>query len=116
LVQVPTLPETLHERQVPVQAVPQQTPCAQKPLLHSASPPQAPPIGFLPQLPLMQLLGAMQSASVMQIVRQRPSVPQTNGVHAWPGTPVQAPAPSQRNADVSVDPVQAMSWQTVPAG
>ena len=51
LVQVPTLLGTAHERQVPVQVVPQQTPCSQKPELHSGPPPQAAPIGFLPQLP-----------------------------------------------------------------
>src|SRR5262245_65499791 len=116
LVQVPTLPGTLHERQVPVQVPPQQTPCSQKPELHSGPPPHAAPIGFLPQLPLMQLLGAMQSASVEQTVRQRPSVAQLYGAHDWPGVGAQVPAPSQRNADVSVDPVQPMSWQTVAAG
>jgi hypothetical protein len=116
LVHVPTLPGTLHDRQVPVQAVPQQTPCSQKPELHSGPPPHAAPIGFLPQLPLRQLLGAMQSASLVQIVRQRPSLAQLNGVHDWPGVGEQAPIPSQRNADVSVNPAQAISWQTVPAG
>jgi len=81
LVQVPTLLGTAHERQVPVQVVPQQTPCSQKPELHSGPPPHAAPIGFLPQLPLMQLLGARQSASLVQMVKQRPSLPQLNGVH-----------------------------------
>jgi hypothetical protein len=61
-------------------------------------------------------LGATQSASPEQIVRQRPSAPQLNGVHDWPAVWTQVPAPSQRNADVSVDPLQAISWQTVPAG
>jgi hypothetical protein len=81
LVHVPTLLGTAHDRQVPVHAPPQQTPCSQKPELHSGPPPQAAPIGFLPQLPLRQLLGARQSASLMQIVRQRPSLPQLNGMH-----------------------------------
>ena len=81
LVQVPTLLGTAHERQVPVQVVPQQTPCSQKPELHSGPPPHAAPIGFLPQLPLMQLFGARQSASLVQMVKQRPSLPQLNGVH-----------------------------------
>jgi hypothetical protein len=116
LVHVPTLLGTLHERHVPVQALPQQTPCSQKPELHSGPPPHAAPIGFLPQLPLMQLLGAMQSASLMQMVRQRPSVPQLNGVHDCPAVVTHMPMPSQRNADVSVNPVHAISWQTVPAG
>jgi hypothetical protein len=116
LVHVPTLLGTLHDRQVPSHAVPQQTPCAQKPELHSGPPPHAAPIGFLPQLPFWQLFGATQSLSPEQIVMQRPSPPQLNGVHDWPVVCTQAPTPSQRNADVSVDPAQAISWQTVPAG
>jgi hypothetical protein len=116
LVHVPTLLGTLHDRQVPEQALPQQTPCSQKPELHSGPPPQAAPIGFLPQLPLRQLFGAMQSASLAQMVRQRLSVAQLNGAHDWPGIDMQVPAPSQRNADVSVDTAQPISLQTVPAG
>src|SRR5262245_64091453 len=99
LVQVPTLLGTAHDRQVPVQVPPQQTPCSQKPELHSGPPPQAAPIGFLPQLPLMQLLGGTQSASPEQIVRQRSSVAQLNGAHDCPGVVSHLPAPSQRNAD-----------------
>jgi hypothetical protein len=34
LVQVPTVPESAHDWQAPVQLLSQQTPCAQKPLLH----------------------------------------------------------------------------------
>ena len=79
--QVPTVPVRPHDRQMPTQAVAQQTPCSQKPELHSGPPPHAAPIGFLPQLPLMQLFGARQSASLVQIVKQRPSLPQLNGVH-----------------------------------
>jgi hypothetical protein len=116
LVQVPMLPGTAHDRQVPGQVPPQQTPCSQKLELHSRAPPQAAPIGFLPQLPLMQLLGGRQSLSPVQIVRQRLSVAQLNGAHVWPGVGSQTPAPLQRNADVSVDPVHPISLQTVPAG
>jgi hypothetical protein len=61
-VHVPTLPVSAHDWQVPVQAVAQQKPCAQKPELHSAAAPQAAPMGFLPQLPVMQVLGDVQSA------------------------------------------------------
>lgn len=113
---VPTLLGTLHDRHVPSHAVPQQTPCSQKPELHSAPPPHAAPIGFLPQLPFWQLFGARQSASPEQIVMQRPSAPQLKGVQDWPAVVTHLPAPSQRNADVSIDPLQAISWQTVPAG
>ncbi len=113
---VPTLLGTLHDRQVPVQAVPQQTPCSQKLELHSGPPPHAAPIGFFPQLPLRQLLGAMQSASPLQMVRQRPSAAQLNGAQDWPGVETQVPLPSQRNADVSVETEHPISLQTVPAG
>ena len=34
LVQVPTVPESAQDWQAPVQLLSQQTPCAQKPLLH----------------------------------------------------------------------------------
>ena len=67
-VHVPTLPVSAHDWQVPVQAVAQQKPCAQKPELHSAAAPQAAPIGFLPQLPAMQVLGDVQSALVVHEV------------------------------------------------
>jgi hypothetical protein len=116
LVQVPTLPGTAHDLQVPVQVPPQQTPCSQKPELHSGAPPHAAPIGFLPQLPLLQVFGAMQSASVMQIVRQRLSVAQMNGAQVWPAVVRQVPRPSHRKADVSRLLVHAISLQIVPAG
>jgi hypothetical protein len=80
-VQVPALPGNAHDRQVPVHVVPQQTPCSHIPELHSAAFPQVAPIGFLPQLPLMQLFGATQSPSFAQITRHLLSVPQRNGAH-----------------------------------
>ena len=69
LLHVPTLPVIAHDLHVPVQAVMQHRPCAQIFELHSASAPQIAPIGFGPQLPPWQLLGATQSASVMHVVR-----------------------------------------------
>ena len=77
--QVPTLPGTAHDLQVPVQVPPQQTPCSQKPELHSPAPPQVAPIGFLPQLPEMQVFGLVQSAFVVQVVRHAAVGPQTYG-------------------------------------
>jgi hypothetical protein len=56
--------------QVPVQAVRQQTPCAQKPLLHSVPAPQEAPSGLRPQLEAVQTLPAVQSAGVVQDARQ----------------------------------------------
>jgi hypothetical protein len=67
---VPSLPATAHDLHVPVQVAEQQRPCAQIAELHSASAPHAAPSGFLPQLLLTQVLGATQSASVMQLIRQ----------------------------------------------
>jgi hypothetical protein len=72
---VPTVPVSAHDRQMPTHAVAQQTPCSQKFELHSAAPPHAAPIGFLPQLFEMQVFGVVQSAVVPQVVRQAPFVP-----------------------------------------
>ena len=74
--QVPALPASAHDWQVPVQAELQQTPCAQKPDPQSAATAQVAPIGFFPQLPLVQTLGETQSAVEAQVVLQA-AVPQT---------------------------------------
>ena len=75
-VQVPAVAVIPQERQLPVQAVRQQVPCSQKPLEHSVAPVQAVPLGFLPQLPPLQTLGATQSALVAQVARHVPDAPQ----------------------------------------
>jgi hypothetical protein len=75
--QVPSAPARAHDRQVPVHAPVQQIPCSQKAELHSLADPQVAPIGFLPQLPVMQVLGALQSPLTVQVVRQVPLAPQT---------------------------------------
>jgi hypothetical protein len=72
LVHVPGVPARAHDWQVPVHVVMQQTPCAQWAELHSVSPPQAAPIGFRPQLPLLQVLGDAQSVFVEQVVLHAP--------------------------------------------
>ena len=74
---VPTVPVSAHDRQIPTQAVAQQTPCSQNPELHSPAAPHVAPIGFLPQLPPVQTLGATQSLSVVQVTRHAPEAPQT---------------------------------------
>ena len=75
-VQVPAVPAIPQDRQAPEQAVRQQVPCSQKPLEHSVAPAQVAPLGFLPQLPPVQTLGATQSLSVVQVTRQAPEAPQ----------------------------------------
>jgi hypothetical protein len=70
LLQAPSEPATAHDLQVPVQAVAQQIPSSQKPERHSEAAPQAVLVGFLPQAPLTQTLGATQSASPVQPILQ----------------------------------------------
>jgi hypothetical protein len=68
--QVPSDAVIAHDRQVPVQAVEQQTPCAQKPELHSLPAAQVEPLGLLPQLVPMHVLGDAQSATTPHMVLQ----------------------------------------------
>jgi hypothetical protein len=69
----PRLPGIAQERQVPLQAVAQQTDCAQKPEAHSAAAAQVAPGGFGPQLPFTQAAPPTQSALVLQRSRQLPA-------------------------------------------
>jgi hypothetical protein len=71
-VQVPAVPVSAHDRQVPVQLELQQTPCWQSPDAHSVPPAQVTPSGFFVHWPALQMLGAMQSVFVEQVVGQVP--------------------------------------------
>ena len=114
--QVPSLPATAHDLHVPVQAAEQHRPCAQIAELHSASAPQAPPSGFLPQLLLTHVLGETQSASVMQLVRHVfPSVAHWYGVHDCVLAPEHPPALSHVPVVVRMKPTHASSAHTTPA-
>ena len=114
--QVPSLPATAHDRHVPVQTVPQHLPCAQNVELHSSLLPQVAPIGFLPQLPATQLLGATQSASDVHVVRQvLPSGAHWNGVQGSVVAPEQPPALSHVPVVVRMNPRQASAAHTTPA-
>jgi hypothetical protein len=103
-----------HDRQAPVQAVRQQVPCSQKPLEHSVAPVQPAPLGFLPQLPPVQTLGARQLASVVHVTRQLPLPPQTYAPQFVAVAVPQVPAPSQARAGVNVVPLQVDAAQVVP--
>ena len=70
------MPVSAHDMQLPVQAVLQQTPWAQNPLLHSLPAAQDAPSGLRPQLDDVQTLPVVQSADVEQLARQLPP-PQT---------------------------------------
>ena len=65
--QVPGVPTSAHDMQLPLQAVVQQTPWAQNPLWQSPGPAQLAPGGRKPHDPLLQTLGVAQSASATQV-------------------------------------------------
>jgi hypothetical protein len=69
-VQLPALPASAHDMQVDPQAVAQQTPCAQIPVLHSVPPAQAAPVDFSPHDPPVQMAGATQSAFEVHVALQ----------------------------------------------
>jgi hypothetical protein len=114
LVQVPTVPVSAHDWQVPEQAALQQKPCAQNPDVHWAPAVHAAPMAFVVQLPPLQVNGETQSVSAVQVVLHAP-VPQTNGSQAEVDTVWQVPVPLQVRAGVSVEPVQLAATQLVPA-
>jgi hypothetical protein len=73
--QVPTLPVSEQDMQVPVQALLQQTLLTQKPDAQSEFRPDehVPPIGIFPQLMFVQVLPVVQSAAeVVHVVLQAP--------------------------------------------
>ena len=74
-VQVPAVPESAHDRQVPVQLELQHTPCWQRPEAHSLPAVHASPRGRFEHCPPLQTLGAAQSALLEQAVRHTPAVP-----------------------------------------
>ena len=74
--QVPLEPVRLQAMQVPLQALLQQTPCAQKPELHIAAAVHGWPMASLPQLVPTQDAGEVQSVLDAQVVRQALLLPQ----------------------------------------
>jgi hypothetical protein len=114
LVQVPTVPVSAHDLHVVLQAVAQQTPCAQKVLAHSALAAQAVPFAFLVQTLAMHTLGAAQSVSTVQVVRQALLVPHAKGSHGDVVAAWQVPVPLQVRAALSVEPVQPGPAHWVP--
>jgi hypothetical protein len=62
---------SLHDRQVSVQALPQQTPSEQWPELHSVPAMHPSPLAFLPpQASFEQVAGATQSFAFTHFIRQ----------------------------------------------
>lgn len=75
LLQIPLLSLSAHDLHVPVQALWQQTPCWQKPELHSLAVAHGSPSGCLVQAPPLQMYGATQSASAVQLFLHAGVVP-----------------------------------------
>jgi hypothetical protein len=116
LLQVPGAVASAHDWQVPVHAVAQHTPCAQKPDAHSAAAAQVRPSGFLEQVPPLQTLGEAQWASVVHVVRQAFAVvSQTYGLHAELVAAAHMPMPLHSRGGVNVDPAgQVAAAHCVP--
>jgi hypothetical protein len=112
-VHVPTVPVSAHDWHVPAHAALQQKPCAQNPDVHWFPAVQAAPIALVVQLPPLQVNGAAQSVSAVQVVLHA-LVPQTYGLHEEVVTVWQVPVPLQVRAGVSVEPVQLAATQVVP--
>jgi hypothetical protein len=112
----PSLPAIAHDRQVPLHAVEQQTPCAQNPEAQSPAVAHAAPGGFGPQLPFTQAAPPTQSALLAQSARQAlPALLHMYGPQPSLVTAPHEPAPSQRPAWLTVDVEQDCARQIVPA-
>ncbi len=112
--QVPSLPLTPHDWQLPHAATAQQKPSVQWPLAHAPSLVQAvPPASSVLHVPPWQTDGAVQSASAMQVVLH-PAAVQANGRHTVVVAAPQVPAPSQVAAAVKVPAAHEAPLQVVP--
>jgi hypothetical protein len=108
--QVPTLPASTHDWQVPLQSLSQQTLCEQKPEAHSPPIMQLTPVCFLPHIAPRHVLGARQSVpdvATVQVVLQAETPSHRNGEQALVVATAQLPAPSQ---------VRGLVWVAVPVG
>jgi hypothetical protein len=121
LEQVPSVvgPGSAHDLHVPVQLLPQQTPCSQNPEAHSLAAPQATPTPLSVHAVPLQLAGETHSLGVApgaQLVLQLVLVASQT---KKPGQALlvaarQMPAPSQVRAEVSVEPLHDPATHWVP--
>lgn len=112
--QVPSDVDSAQLRQLPVQAVAQQTPSAQKLLPHSLFAEQGCPSALGPQLPATQLWPATQSASLAQWLTQALLVQRYGSQFSIP-CGRQVPRPSQVPAVFMRSPLHDGDTQTVSA-
>jgi hypothetical protein len=119
--QVPSRPGTLHDLQVPWQALEQQKPCSQKPDAHSLATPQAAPMPLSTHAVPLQIAGDTQSVELLATAQL---VLHTLVVVSHANEPgqvltvaaTQVPAPSQVRVEVKVAPLQVLMAQVVFAG
>jgi hypothetical protein len=111
-VQVPGEVDSAQLRQLPEQAVAQQTPSAQVPLPHSVPAEQGCPSALGPQLPATQLCPGRQSLSLAQRLTQAP-LAHWYGSQSWTPGGRQVPRPSQVAAVFRRLPVQDAAMQIV---
>jgi hypothetical protein len=112
--QVPSEVERSHLRQLPVQAVAQQTPSAQKVLAHSLDAEQGCPTAFGPQLPFTQSCPSTQSLLLVHLLMQA-LFAHANGEQFTTPVGRQVPSPSQVPVVFSLLPLHEAATQTVSA-
>jgi len=78
--QVPTVPGRLQAKQPMLQSEAQQTPWAQKPLLHSSGIEHIAPLSFFPHEFAVQVFGGRHCVLFVQALKQREPL-QMNGLH-----------------------------------
>jgi hypothetical protein len=98
-VQLPRVPDSAHDWQAPLQALSQQIPCAQKPLLHWLLAEQVAPLLDGPHELLEHRLGVRHWLSAVQALKHLPPL-QTYGLHGKESGATQRPAPSQLDGGV----------------
>ena len=113
--QVPSPPGTPHDKQVPVQAVAQQKPCAQIVDAHSPPAVQAAPLGFLPQLVPTHTFPVEHWVLTEQVSRQTSLVAaQTYGAQSRPLPGRHPPVPLQRLGEICRPLAHEPGPHTVP--
>lgn len=113
--QVPSLPATSHASHCSPHAVAQQTPSAQKPEVHSASPPHVSPSASRGvHTPAEQNAVALQSPSTVQSPAQSTG-PHENGAQSCVRSAGQLPVPTQVSSRTATPPVHDPVRQTVSA-
>jgi hypothetical protein len=100
-VQVPSVPVSAHDAQVPEQLEEQQTPCWQSPEAQAVPAVQACPRGASVQVPALQMFGEVQSVSAVQLILQiLLVVSQAKAPQEVPAGVAQVPVPLQVDAAV----------------